>query len=204
MIECIDVVIGAACDVAGPIRATWIQGVVGMAWSNGAGKSTMLRSMLGLLAVRRGVLRVAGADPARDPHEVRRCIGWLPDRLEVPEDATGADLLGLACWARGVPRAAALRECDRFAIGSILQAPLSSCSLGQRRRIQLAVSLIGAPPVLLLDEPTVGLDSEGIDRLTQAILARGPALTVVASHDHGWLDQVRAVRWPTPSVPVGA
>ncbi|MFE7191936.1 ATP-binding cassette domain-containing protein [Kitasatospora sp. NPDC057541] len=136
--------------------------VCGLLGPNGAGKTTAVRVLATLVAPDRGTARVAGHDVARDPDAVRRSIGLAGQHAAVDEGLTGRDNLHLfgrlhRLGAAGA-RARAGELLDRFGLAEAADRPVRTYSGGMRRRLDLVASLVTAPPVLFLDEPTTGLD----------------------------------------------
>ena len=136
--------------------------VLGLLGPNGAGKSTCVRMMTTLSPPTSGTARVAGYDVVREPAAVRRSMGLTAQSATVDELLTGrenlrlvADLYGLS-KERGVARANELLEW--FDLADAADRVAKGYSGGMRRRLDLAASLVAAPPVLFLDEPTTGLD----------------------------------------------
>lgn len=133
---------------------------------NGAGKTTTIRMIGGLLAPTAGSVTIDGIDMAREPSRAKRRIGLIPDRPFLYEKLTGmeymrfiADLYGVA-RDRVQPRAAGLLEMFRLLHRS--HDLIESYSHGMKQRLVMASALLHEPPVLVVDEPMVGLDPEGI------------------------------------------
>ena len=136
--------------------------VVGFLGPNGAGKSTLLKMLCTFLPPSSGRLEIAGHDVVREPLEVREKIGYLPEHNALFETMRVAKFLRFMGRARGLS-GAHLEErlawvADTMTLGQVLTKRVSECSKGFRQRIGLAGALIHDPPVILLDEPTHGLD----------------------------------------------
>ncbi len=161
--------------------------LVGLLGPNGAGKSTTLRSIAGLLTPTAGRVRIAGFDLARSPLEARRCLGFLPENVSLYLDLTVIEFLRFVGRARGLSRAQAWSEADRVVpvtgLEMVRNRIIGYCSRGYRQRIGLAQVLVGDPPALVLDEPTVGLDPAQIADVRQVIaeLARDRAV-ILSTH----------------------
>src|SRR5215510_3456358 len=136
--------------------------VVAVLGPNGAGKTTFVRSVATLVRPDGGELRVAGIDALRRPEQVRRVIG-LAGRENV---VMVARLYG---QTRRQARATAAVVLDQLGLTEAADRPVSTCSGGMRRRLDLGASLVGAPRLLLLDEPTTGLDPRSRNELWDAI-----------------------------------
>jgi ABC-2 type transport system ATP-binding protein len=136
--------------------------VCGLLGPNGAGKTTMVRILTTLLRPDAGQARVAGYDVVRHAEEVRFCIGLAGQSAAVDELLTGRANLEMVGRLYHLPRRAARRRADelleRFALTDAATRVVRTYSGGMRRRLDLAASLVAAPPVLFLDEPTTGLD----------------------------------------------
>jgi ABC-2 type transport system ATP-binding protein len=135
-------------------------GVVGLLGPNGAGKSTVLRLVTGFIGPDQGTVRVMGANPLE--HTTRRQIGYLPEGAPLPADSTVLEILDFTARCRGIARGQrpqVLRQVtERLNLDPYLSRISDSLSKGQRRRVALACALIDRPPILVLDEPTDGLD----------------------------------------------
>ncbi|MCY2960775.1 MAG: ATP-binding cassette domain-containing protein [Planctomycetota bacterium] len=136
--------------------------VVGFLGPNGAGKSTILRMLATSLAPTSGVVTVAGHDVAREPLAARAVCGYLAEHNPLFESMRVAEWLDFAAAVHGLEgaRRKERREfvVDRCGLAEVLARPIKACSKGFRQRIGLAAAILHDPPVLLLDEPTHGLD----------------------------------------------
>jgi ABC-2 type transport system ATP-binding protein len=136
--------------------------VVGFLGPNGAGKSTILRMLATSLVPSAGVVTVAGFDVAKDPLEARSRCGFLPEHNPLFDSMRVTEWLDFAAAVHGID--GSLRKArrdfviDRCALAEVLARPIRACSKGYRQRIGLAAAILHDPPVLLLDEPTHGLD----------------------------------------------
>jgi ABC-type multidrug transport system ATPase subunit len=151
---------------------------------NGTGKSTLLRMIAGVLEPDRGLVEIAGASLARAPEAARQKLGYVPEAANPPGHMTGEELFALV---QALKQAPPLDPARRTALGleTIAAERIARLSLGQRRRVCLAAALIGNPAVLVLDEPTNGLDRAGVTTLVALLEAEraAGAIIVVATHD---------------------
>ncbi len=129
---------------------------VGLIGHNGAGKSTCLRMLMGLLRPTEGTVRVLGVDVVAEPLEARRRIGAVPDEPAVYEWLTAREFLELVAAVRGEGDVGGALELA--ALGGDADRPVREYSQGMRRRTALAAALLGRPPVIVLDEALNGLD----------------------------------------------
>ena len=159
--------------------------VFGLIGHNGAGKSTLFKLMLGLLTASAGAVRVAGVDTAAPAfRQVRRRIGYLPESFVSYDNLSGLEVLHLFADLKGVPRAACADVLGRVGLAGDGERRVHGYSKGMRQRLGFAQVLLGDPDLIFLDEPTNGLDPEGIaDFYVQlrAAQARG-ATIVITSH----------------------
>ncbi len=136
--------------------------VLGLLGPNGAGKTTAVRILATLLRPDAGSAQVAGADVLREPEEVRRRIGLSGQYAAVDENLTGAENLEMIGRLYGFPRRRARARAHdllgRFDLADAGGRPAKTYSGGMRRRLDLACALVAEPPVVVLDEPTTGLD----------------------------------------------
>lgn len=136
--------------------------VLALLGPNGAGKSTLMRILATLTTPDAGTAEVAGHDVRRGARAVRRRIGVAGQSATVDDVLTGRENLAMIAQLVGLPRkqqaAAISRETERFDLAEVIGSRVKTYSGGTRRRLDIAMSLIGGPRVLLMDEPTVGLD----------------------------------------------
>jgi ABC-2 type transport system ATP-binding protein len=145
------------------------RGRVGLVGANGAGKTTLFRMMLGLSHPTEGALEVCGIDVATDPVGVRSRLGFMPEHDCLPLDQSAADVVATFGEMSGLPaRAARQRASDVLDLVGLDEArfrPIGGFSTGMRQRAKLAQALVADPELVLLDEPTAGLDPLGRDEM---------------------------------------
>lgn len=136
--------------------------VLGFLGPNGAGKSTTMKMVTGFLAPSEGTALVDGIDVTKDPVGVKRRIGYLPEGAPCYGDMTPRGFLNFIADVRGLSgkaRADAIAQViERVEIGDVMEQPIETLSKGFKRRVGLAQAIVHNPPVLILDEPTDGLD----------------------------------------------
>ena len=151
--------------------------IVGFLGPNGAGKTTTMRMIAGFTAATSGRVTVAGHDMATRNVEAARRIGYLPERPPLYDALDVTAYLRFVARAKGIPRAAIAAEMERVAaachLESVLGQEIYKLSKGYRQRLGLAQALLGDPEVLLLDEPTAGLDPGQIHESREVIRAFG-------------------------------
>jgi Cu-processing system ATP-binding protein len=132
---------------------------VGLVGHNGAGKSTLIKMMLGLVRPTLGRVSVLGEDPcAGAGAPARRALGYLPENVALHPSLTGAETLAFYARLKGQPLAKNQALLERVGIAAAASRRVGTYSKGMRQRLGLAQALLGDPRVLLLDEPTTGLD----------------------------------------------
>ncbi len=170
--------------------------IFGMLGPNGAGKTTTILMLLGLTEPSGGAVRVLGLDPARDPLAVKARVGYLPDAIGFYDELTARENLRyiarLNGLARGLaePRIAAAIE--RMGLADAIDRPVGTYSRGMRQRLGVAELLLKEPEIIIMDEPTLGLDPEAAHaflRLIQELKHEGITI-LLSSH---LLHQVQAV-----------
>ncbi|MBZ5587716.1 MAG: ABC transporter ATP-binding protein [Acidobacteriia bacterium] len=159
--------------------------VLGFLGPNGAGKTTTMRMITGFLPATAGKIRVAGLDVERDPLGVRARIGYLPENVALYPEMRVEEYLRFRAAVEGIPRgevkARVDEACDRCMVGDVRRQLAGTLSKGYRQRVGLAAALIHKPPVLILDEPTVGLDPRQIVKIRELITELGREHTVILS-----------------------
>lgn len=148
--------IEALGNVTLAVQAGEIMALVG---HNGAGKTTLMKLMLGLIEPTEGTIRIGGDDPAgRRGAAARRNIGFLPESVAFPGAMTGREIIAFYCRLKGEAPATSLSLLEQVGLGEAAKRRVGTYSKGMRQRLGLAQALIGQPRLLLLDEPTTGLD----------------------------------------------
>ena len=143
------------------------RGCVGLVGANGAGKTTTFRLLLGLGHATEGRIEVCGIDVARDPIGVRSRLGYMPEHDCLPLDQSASDVVATFGELSGLPaRVARQRASDILDLVGLDEArfrPIGGFSTGMRQRAKLAQAIVADPELVLLDEPTAGLDPAGRD-----------------------------------------
>jgi ABC-type multidrug transport system ATPase subunit len=166
--------------------------VYGFLGRNGAGKTTTLKMLLGLIRADAGTARVAGIDVARDRIGAARKVGALLEAHGFYGNLTGRENLDLTRTLLGLPASEIDRVLEVVEMVEGARRRVSDFSLGMRQRLGLARAMLGAPPVLVLDEPTNGLDPDGIAdmrRFLKALPERTGATVLLSSHLLGEIEQ---------------
>src|SRR4051812_32117436 len=159
--------------------------ILGFLGPNGAGKTTTMRILTGYLPATSGTAKVAGFDVFTESDEVRRRIGYLPENPPLYGDMTTDSYLRFVARIKGMPKAAIEEAIDRAihtcGLDRVRDRLLGHLSKGFRQRVGLAQALIHDPPVLVLDEPTIGLDPRQITEIRSRIGQLAGQRTVVLS-----------------------
>jgi ABC-2 type transport system ATP-binding protein len=170
--------------------------VVGFLGPNGAGKTTTIKMIAGLLVPSSGRVLVDGVDNVRSPEEARRKLAYIPDRPYVPERLSARELLAFIAGLYGIDAAVVddvgMRELQRFGLKGREDDLLSSYSHGMRQRVLLASAFMRQTRVLLVDEPMVGLDPQGM-RLVKRVLreaADAGAVVLMSTHTLDIVEEV--------------
>jgi ABC-2 type transport system ATP-binding protein len=159
--------------------------VLGFLGPNGAGKSTTMRILTGFLPGDSGTVRVAGHDVSRESLAVRRETGYLPEGVPLYPEMRAEEYLRFRARLKGVPRAQRKsmigRALDQAGVSQVRRRIIGTLSRGYRQRVGLADALLAEPKVLILDEPTVGLDPEQVRQFRQLLHEVGRDRTVILS-----------------------
>lgn len=171
--------------------------VLGFLGPNGAGKSTTMKMVTGFLRPTSGRALVAGRDVLEDPLGVRERVGYLPEGAPAYPDMTPESFLGFVADVRRLKgqarRDAVARAVARTQLEGVLRQPIETLSKGFKRRVGLAQAILHEPPVLIMDEPTDGLDpnqKQHVRRLIREMAAEGGRAIVLSTHI---LEEVEAV-----------
>ena len=158
--------------------------VVGFLGPNGAGKSTTMNILTGYLSSTSGSVTVGGADILDDPLNAKRLIGYLPEQPPLYPDMTVDEYLSFAYDLKGctLNKEKHLEEiCSVVKIGDVRRRLIKNLSKGYRQRVGIAQALVGNPPVVIFDEPTIGLDPKQIIEIRNLIRTLGKEHTVILS-----------------------
>jgi ABC-2 type transport system ATP-binding protein len=159
--------------------------IVGFLGPNGAGKSTTMRILACFMPASGGTARVAGYDVFRESMEVRRRIGYMPENVPLYSDMRVAPYLDFVAEVKGVPRAERRRRVgealERCLIVDVQHRLIGKLSKGYRQRVGLAQAIVSDPHVLILDEPTIGLDPQQITEIRALIKSLAGEHTVILS-----------------------
>ncbi len=161
--------------------------VVGFLGPNGAGKSTTMKIITGFMAPTSGTARVAGFDVFENPIEVKKRIGYLPETPPLYAEMIVKDYLTFVAELKGVPRAERNkwvgRSIEKTNLGSVEKRLIQNLSKGFRQRVGIAQALVSNPDILILDEPTVGLDPKQVAEIRDLIRElRGDHTIVLSTH----------------------
>jgi len=159
--------------------------IVGFLGPNGAGKTTAMRILACFMPASSGAARVAGHDVFLESMEVRRRIGYLPENVPLYPDMRVAPYLDFVAEVKGVPRAERRRRVadvmDRCTVADVQNRLIGRLSKGYRQRVGLAQAIVSDPEVLILDEPTIGLDPKQITEIRSLIKSLAGEHTVILS-----------------------
>lgn len=158
--------------------------VLALLGPNGAGKSTTIKSIVGLVTPSGGRVLVDGIDVAREPRRARSLIGYLPQRVHFYDNLTPREVLAFFAQLRKAPLVGIDPLIDRVGLRTVAERRTAGFSGGMLQRLGLAVALLGNPRLLILDEPTAGLDPEGSILFKEVIAERQRAGTTVLLSSH--------------------
>jgi ABC-2 type transport system ATP-binding protein len=174
-------------------------GRIGLVGANGAGKTTLVKILLGILRPTAGNAVVLGADATRNPIEVRSRVGYMPEGDCLPVAQTAADFMVYAAELAGIPRQAARqRASDVLTLVGLHEErfrQLGDFSTGMKQRAKLAQAIVHDPDLVLLDEPTAGLDPEGRDEMLDLVSRLGGFGINVITSSHVLSDIEKTCEW---------
>ena len=182
----------AVDDVSFTVEDGQIYGLLG---PNGAGKSTIMNILTGYLSATSGQVTVAGHPLPEEADEAKACVGYLPEQPPLYPEMTVGEYLNFVAELKKVPRAQrkeqVLRAARRTGLEKVLPRLIRSLSKGYKQRVGIARALLGSPKIIILDEPTVGLDPAQVIEMRKLIRELGKAHTVILSSHI--LSEVQAV-----------
>lgn len=182
----------AVDDVSFTVEDGQIYGLLG---PNGAGKSTIMNILTGYLSATSGQVTVAGHPLPEEADEAKACVGYLPEQPPLYPEMTVEEYLNFVAELKKVPRAQrkeqVLRAARRTGLEKVLLRLIRSLSKGYKQRVGIAQALLGSPKIIILDEPTVGLDPAQVIEMRKLIRELGKAHTVILSSHI--LSEVQAV-----------
>jgi ABC-2 type transport system ATP-binding protein len=159
--------------------------VVGFLGPNGAGKTTTLRMLAGFLGATAGSVTIAGFDVATASLEARARLGYMPEAAPLYPELRVREYLTFRAALKRVPRrerkAAVARSLEQAAVKDVAETPIAQLSKGYRQRVALADALVSNPPLLILDEPTAGLDPNQIVEVRSLVRELGRSHTILLS-----------------------
>ena len=157
--------------------------IYGLLGPNGAGKSTTMNILTGCLAPSAGSVRIDGVDILEDPSGAKKHLGYLPEQPPLYMDRTPREYLRFVARAKGVADVAGEMErvMELAQIGDVRDRLIRNLSKGYRQRVGIAQAILGDPDIIILDEPTVGLDPRQITEIRDLIQRLGQARTVILS-----------------------
>lgn len=159
--------------------------ILGFLGPNGAGKSTTMNILTGYIPYTEGSVKVGGFEIMESPEEVKRQIGYLPELPPLYQDMTVSEYLNFICDLKSVPGNQRKAQLDDILymvkIGDIRKRLIRNLSKGYKQRVGVAQALVGNPPILILDEPTVGLDPSQIIEIRKLISALRHDHTIILS-----------------------
>jgi ABC-2 type transport system ATP-binding protein len=175
------------------------EGRIGLVGANGAGKSTLIKILLGILTPTIGTTNVLGSDPQRDPTAVRARVGYMPEGDCLPTAQTAADFMIYAAELAGIPpKAARQRASDVLTLVGLHEErfrQLGEYSTGMKQRAKLAQAIVHDPDLVLLDEPTAGLDPEGREEMLDLVSRLGGFGINVITSSHVLTDIEQTCDW---------
>ena len=159
--------------------------IYGFLGPNGAGKSTTMNIMTGYLGATSGEILINGHDILREPQEAKKCIGYLPEQLPLYMEMTVWEYLNFAAELKKIPKDEVKKQIEKVAkltrLEEVQDRLIHNLSKGYKQRVGLAQAILGFPEIIILDEPTVGLDPKQIIEIRELIRTLAKNHTVILS-----------------------
>lgn len=159
--------------------------IYGFLGPNGAGKSTTMNIMTGYLGATSGEVLINGHDILREPQEAKKCIGYLPEQLPLYMEMTVWEYLNFAAELKKIPKDEVKKQIEKVAkltrLEEVQNRLIHNLSKGYKQRVGLAQAILGFPEIIILDEPTVGLDPKQIIEIRELIRTLAKNHTVILS-----------------------
>jgi sodium transport system ATP-binding protein len=187
---------GEKCAVDGLSFSVGEGQIYGLLGPNGAGKTTTLRMLSGLIAPTSGTARLAGFDVASQPHEVKRVLGFLTANTGLYQRLSARELVVYFAQLHGMDRHAAARRAEaliaHLGLTDFAHLRCGALSTGQKQRVNIARALVADPPILVMDEPTLGLDVLSNRLILDFIKAQRDARKTIILSTH-YLDEAESM-----------
>jgi ABC-2 type transport system ATP-binding protein len=170
--------------------------VFGFLGPNGAGKTTTILMLLGLTEPTSGSVSVYGYNPTREPVKVKRVVGYMPEKVGFYDDLTARENLEYTAWLNALPQNKApnrVREIlEMVGLGDVVEQKVGKFSHGMKQRLGIADVMVKEPKVAFFDEPTSGIDPEGIEQILSLVkeMAKRKVTVILSSHQ---LHQVQKI-----------
>ncbi len=170
--------------------------IFGFLGPNGAGKTTTILMLLGLTEPTSGSAKVCGFNPTRDPLKVKRLVGYMPEKVGFYEDLTARDNLAYTAHLNGIPRqkldGKITDAMQAVGLGDRIQTKVGKFSHGMKQRLGIADVMIKDPKVVFFDEPTSGIDPQGVDEILKLIQGMGARkiTAIISTHQ---LQQIQPI-----------
>ena len=167
--------------------------IFGLLGNNGAGKSTMLKMMSGILPPDKGIVRINGYDIWKNPMDAKRSLGFLPEDLRLYPRLTPREILEFVASVKGLSDFSQIdQDLESFRMEEKQHLLFRDLSLGMKKKVGIIAALLGHPKVVLMDEPLNGLDVEGMEHLSDRLKAevQQGATVILSSHNLEFVNRI--------------